>query len=112
MLHCYNLLKQLNEQLCLRAQHCLHSRNPGDDGQGSHSASTHSFIDDTFVFLPYEDLLTFIRDFKELGPPLGIKLNHTNTKIFTTTSTQPSPSLISPTQHTQLHRTLSKLSGP
>jgi hypothetical protein len=113
-------LKQLNNRLHLHALHHLHSRNASDGGQGSQSA-THSFINDTFTFLPCEDLLTFIHDFKgsphfhpgfQRTAPLGIKLNCTKTKILITTSTQPLHSLVSPAQLTRLHLALAELDGP
>jgi hypothetical protein len=97
----HRLLEQLNARLLQRAKTRLNSKQAGDDGLGSQSA-TSSFIDDTFAYLTYEDLAPFLQDFKELGPPLGIRLNRTKTKILTTTSTQPSS--ITHLSTTQLHR--------
>jgi hypothetical protein len=106
----HRLLEQLNARLLQRAKTRLNSKQAGDDGLGSQSA-TSSFIDDTFAYLTYEDLAPFLQDFKELGPPLGIRLNRTKTKILTTTSTQPSSTHLSTTQLHHLHLALAELNG-
>jgi hypothetical protein len=64
----HHLLEQLNTRALCRARLRLTAKIPRDNGKGS-QAATSSFIDDTFAFLPYEDLALFIQDFKELGPP-------------------------------------------
>jgi hypothetical protein len=46
-------------------------------------AQTKSYLDDTNILLPYQDLNWFIHAFAERGAPLGIYLNHTKTKILT-----------------------------
>jgi hypothetical protein len=107
----HRLLEQLNARAHTRAQLRLATKNPGDDGLGS-QAATSSFIDDTFAYLTYEDLLPFILDFKELGAPLGIRLNRSKTQILTTTTTQPSHSLLSASQLHHLHLALAELEGP
>ena len=107
----HRLLEQLNIRARHRATQRLAAKDPGDDGIGSHAA-TSSFIDDTFTFLPYDDLLPFLKDFKELGPPLGIRLNRTKTLILTTTSDRPSHAHLSPTQLHHLHLALAELEGP
>jgi hypothetical protein len=107
----HRLLEQLNTRALHRARLRLPAKIPGDDGKGS-QAATSSFMDDTFAFLPYEDLALFIQEFKELGPPLGIRLNRSKTKILTTTATQPSRTLLSPLQRHHLHLALADLAGP
>ena len=74
------LLEQLNTCARHRATQRLMAKDPGNDSLGS-QASTSSFIDDTFAFLPYKDLLPFFQDFKELGLSLGNRLNRTKTLI-------------------------------
>jgi hypothetical protein len=74
----FHFLFIVNATLQTRAQTRRASHHTGDDGLGSKSAS-HAYFDDTFTFLPYEDLPTYISTFQELGAPLGIILNKQKT---------------------------------
>jgi hypothetical protein len=105
------LLKPLNTLLQQRADDRCAAHDYGDDGLGSRSATT-SFIDDTGSFLPYEDLTAFIEYFTKYGPPLGIHLNTTKTKIFTLPSRDDTASILSPTQRHHLRCALDLLNGP
>jgi hypothetical protein len=106
----HQLLQSINKQLLQRAAHRLHSRQPGDDGYGS-LAATLSYIDDTFLFLMYDDLPWFIQSFKTLGLPLGIRLNPQKTKILTLTTTDDSATILSPSQFGFLTQALLLLNG-
>jgi hypothetical protein len=106
------LLTQLNSELVDRAgTRRKQLRQSGDDGLGSVAAS-YSYIDDTFLFLSYDDLPWYIRQFQILGAPLGIHLNTTKTKILTVTTDSPSAPLLSPAQNTSLQEALALLTGP
>jgi hypothetical protein len=106
----HQLLLPLNSGLADRAAQRLRAKLPGDDGFGSHAA-TSSFIDDTFVFLDYQDLPWFLDTFQSLGLPLGIRLNRTKTKIFTTTASTDSADFLFPSQLSNLQKALSSLDG-
>ncbi|MGL5935829.1 MAG: hypothetical protein ACRCZI_09430, partial [Cetobacterium sp.] len=57
----------------------------GDDGLGT-SSTTSSIIDDTSSFLHPLDIIPFLKAFQCIGPPLGLHLNFSKTKLLTTTT--------------------------
>ena len=63
----------------------------GDDGRGTHSALA-SYLDDTSGVVSPLDIPFILNFFVTKGPPLGLFLNFSKTKILTTTTG-------SPTQH-------------
>ena len=79
------LTNQLNKEQAKRASTRKQSGDIGDDNKGG-VAHTASIMDDTSVCLPHCDLPWFLSRFQELGAPLGIILNHSKTKILTTTT--------------------------
>ena len=66
------LLKKINQELVLR-----------QTDTNMPSPHTSSFIDDTNLFIPLQDIEWFIKRFDELGQPIGIKLNQDKTKLLT-----------------------------
>jgi hypothetical protein len=66
------LLKKINKELVAR-------QNQNSDIPSPHASS---FIDDTNLFLPLQDVEWFIKRFNELGTPAGIKLNQQKTQLL------------------------------
>jgi hypothetical protein len=66
------LLKKINKELIAR-------QNQNSDIPSPH---TSSFIDDTNLFLPLQDVEGFIKRFDELGTPTGIRLNQRKTQLL------------------------------
>ena len=106
----HQLLASINKQLLQRASLRLRSCQPGNNGYGS-LAATLSYINDTFLFLMYEDLPWFIQSFSSLGLPLGIQLNLHKTKNLTLTTFDDSATVLSSLQHGFLQQALSLLNG-
>jgi hypothetical protein len=106
----HEFLSQYSTAQAQRAAARLSHRNPGDDGLGS-VAPPHQYIDDGLYFLPYEDLAWFIDFVQTHGPPHGIHLNPTKTKILTTATHQIAHDLLSPAQRQHLQDALTLLSG-
>ena len=74
-----SVTKPIQEKLIQRVQARKTKKLDLDDGQGS-TGLMMSYIDDTTVSLPYEDLRFFLHEFNRLGTPLGCKLNPKNAK--------------------------------
>jgi hypothetical protein len=66
------LLKKINEELIAR-------QNQNSDIPSPHASS---FIDDTNLFLPLQDVEWFIKRLDELGTPTGIRLNQRKTQLL------------------------------
>jgi hypothetical protein len=66
------LLKKINEELIAR-------QNQNSDIPSPHASS---FIHDTNLFLPLQDVEWFIKRFDELGTPTGVKLNQRKTQLL------------------------------
>jgi hypothetical protein len=66
------LLKKISKELIAR-------QNQNSDIPSPHASS---FIDDTNLFLPLQDVEWFIKRFDELGTPMGIKLNQRKTQLL------------------------------
>jgi hypothetical protein len=105
------ILGPINAMLEKRAQARRTTHQRGDDGCGSKSAA-HAYFDDAFAFLPYDDLPIFIETFQRLGPPIGIILNKTKTKILTLPTTHATITTLTTPQYTSLQQALSLLNGP
>jgi hypothetical protein len=71
----------------------------------------HPYFDNTVSFLPYKDLPIFIQKVQQLGPPLGIILNKTKTKILTIPSSHSTASALMPSQNDNLQHAISLLNG-
>jgi hypothetical protein len=66
------LLKKINKELIAR-------QDQNSDIPSPHASS---FIDDTNLFLPPQDVEWFVKRFDELGTPTGIKLNQRKTQLL------------------------------
>jgi hypothetical protein len=66
------LLKKINKELIAR-------QNQNSDIPSPH---TGSFIDDTNLFLPLQDVEWFIKRFNELGTPTGVRSNQRKTQLL------------------------------
>jgi hypothetical protein len=66
------LLKKINEELIAR-------QNQNSDIPSPHASS---FINNTHLFLPLQDVELFIKRFDELGTPTGIRLNQRKTQLL------------------------------
>jgi hypothetical protein len=64
------------------------------------------------LFLPYEDLPSFIETSQRLGPPIGIFINKTKTNILTIPSTHSTAATLTPSQLSSLQHALSLLNSP
>ena len=102
------LTNQINKEQAQRAATRKRSGDTGNDGRGG-KAHTASIMDDTSVCLPHCDLPWFLHRFKELGEPLGIIMNHSKTKILTTTTNKPSAKTLSPPAQQHIEEALSFL---
>jgi hypothetical protein len=71
--------------LAERALNRLQAGDPGDDHKGSQACPSGYFDDQTCMLHP-DDIIPFLDTIVTHGPPLGVKLNFSKTKLLTTTT--------------------------